>query len=90
MAYDRLAKRLGTHKLADADARLCGVIGDDREVALALPHDLIDHTLGRTDTHKAADHQACAVRNHLDGAIEQNRLHVLSTAVAVSVCRRTF
>ena len=37
--------KAGVHELADAAARHCGVVGDHREIALALAHELVDQPL---------------------------------------------
>ena len=79
MADDGLAQQLGRDELADPPAGRCRVIGDDGEVALVLTHDLVDDPLGRADSHEAADHQACAIRDHGNGLFERDSLHVSST-----------
>ena len=65
MAHNRLAQQLGVHKLADTSARSGGIIGDHGEIALVLADDLVNEAFGRAHRHEAADHQACAVGNHV-------------------------
>ena len=40
------------------------VVGDHRQVAFVLPHDLVDEALRRAHAHEPADHQARAVGDH--------------------------
>ena len=50
-----LRTSLAADQLADAETRRGGVVGDDGELALSLPHDLIDDPFGRADGHEPAD-----------------------------------
>ena len=68
---------LRVDQLADADARAGGVVGDDGEVALALPHQLVHQAFGRADAHEAADHEVLAPLGIMrDGLLEGHALHV--------------
>ena len=49
VAHDRLAQEPGANKLANPLVRRRRVVGDDRQVALVLAHDLVDDALGRAD-----------------------------------------
>ena len=40
-----------------------------------LPHDLVDQPLRRTHRHEAANHDACAVRDHGNCLIERDGSH---------------
>ena len=42
---------------------------------LALPHKLVDEPLGSSHAHEATDHEARAMRDHVDGLFDGNRLH---------------
>ena len=75
VAGDHLAQKLGTDELADADAGHGGVVGDHRQVALALPHQFVHQRLGRAAAHEAADHQAGPVRDPGDRFLDRCRLH---------------
>ena len=75
VAGDHLAHQSGADQLADADTRAGGVIGDDGEVALALPHDLVDQPLGVPTRHEAADQQARPVGDLRNRCFERDRLH---------------
>src|SRR5262249_54505949 len=82
VADDRLAQQLGSDELADSLPRCRSVIGDHREIAFVLPHDLVDDPLGRADGHEAADHQARAIGNHGDRLLKRDRLHVAPVFLA--------
>jgi hypothetical protein len=45
------------YQLADAAAGHRGVVGDDRQAALALAHQFVDQPFRGANTHEAADHQ---------------------------------
>src|SRR4029453_2265905 len=75
MAYDRLAQESRLDKLADTLSRHRGIVGDHRQIAFLLPHDLIDETLGRAHGHETADHETCPVRNSGDCLLEKDGLH---------------
>jgi hypothetical protein len=64
VARDDLAQKFCLYELAYSPARYGGVVGDDGEIAFILPNDLVDEALRRADGHKAADHQAPAIRDH--------------------------
>src|SRR5689334_6253026 len=75
MAYDRLAQESRLDKLAHALSRHRGIVGDHRQIAFLLPHDLVDETLGRAHGHETADHETCPVRNSGDCLLERDGLH---------------
>ena len=58
VARDGLAHHARANQLADAGAGQRIVVGDDRQVALFLAHQLVDQPLGRAHAHEAADHHA--------------------------------
>src|SRR5262245_10980973 len=77
------AHEAGVDQLADAPPRHGVIVRDHREIALALTHELVDHALGRSDAHEAADHQGRAVRDQGDGVFHRNCFH---GRVSVSAC----
>lgn len=78
MAYDRLAHQLGRDQLPDSTSRGCGIVGNDGEVPLVLPNDLVNDSLRRAYGHKSADHQARAVGDHRNCLFERDCLHLRS------------
>ena len=70
MARDRLLHRAGADQLADADAGERVVVGDHREVPLALAHELVHQALGRAHAHEPADHHARAVGYQRRGVLQ--------------------
>ena len=76
MAGDHLAHQFGADQLAYAATRQGSVIGDHRQVALALPNDLVDQADRRADSHESADQQTGTVGDHRNRCFERDRLHV--------------
>jgi hypothetical protein len=76
MAYDRLSHQLGGDQLSNAAPWGCGVIGNDSEVSLVLPNDLVNDPLRRADGHETTDHQARAVGDHRNCLFERDCLHL--------------
>src|SRR5262249_39996715 len=72
---DQPADQAFVHELADALAGPGGVVGDHREIALALAHQLVDHALRAADGHEAADHHTRAVGNEGDGILHRDSFH---------------
>src|SRR5262249_26597387 len=64
-----------------------GVIRNDREIPFSLPYQFIDDTLGGPDTHEAANHKACSIRNHGDGIFDRNRFHGRNNRVCVHILK---
>ena len=62
-------------QLADAAAGNGGIIGDDGEFALFLPHQLVQQPLRRADAHEAADHDGRPIGDHRDGFFCGNGFH---------------
>jgi hypothetical protein len=81
------AHQIRRHEFPDADARQRRVVGDHREVALALADELVDDPLGRANTHEAAHHQARAILNLLDRAFEGCRPHARLLATSFRIAR---
>lgn len=77
VAGDQLAKELRADEFANSDPRKGSVVGDHREVALALPHQLIDQRLGGTAAHKTSDHQARSMGDHVGRFLHRNRFHAV-------------
>ena len=70
-----LADQTRTDELADTPPRHCRVVGDHDQIALALAHELVDQAFGSSDAHEAADHEACAIRNHGGGIFNRDGFH---------------
>src|SRR3954470_12803925 len=85
MAGDDPVHEPGADQLPDAFARHCRVVRDHRQMALLLADELIDQTLGGTDSHEATDGKACAVGNFGNSVLEMYGLHIL-----LPLCRYSF
>src|SRR6185436_18079715 len=72
MTDNQSAYQFRAHKLADTPPWSGGVVGNYREIALILPHDLIDDPVRAPNRHKAANHNACTIGYHGDGLFESN------------------
>src|SRR5262245_28486898 len=72
---DRPAYQTFVNELSNAAAWKCRIVGNNREVFLSLPYQLVDHALRCTDSHEAANHQRCTVRDQGDGILDRNRFH---------------
>jgi hypothetical protein len=74
-------RRSRQHELADPFTRHRGVIGNEGEVALSLPHEFVDEPLRRADAHEPADHQSVQ-------AVEADKQHVEIKAFCVRLWGR--
>ena len=61
MRDDRFLDRAGADQPADAEIGLCGVVGDDGELAPPGVDQRLDDAMRAADAHEAADHQRGAV-----------------------------
>ena len=87
VAGDRLLHEPGADQLADAHAGHRVVVGDHRQIALALAHELVDQALGRADAHEAADHEGGAVGDQRHRLLQGNGLHADSSRVTLVLLR---
>src|SRR5262245_18154890 len=75
VARDRPAYQTFVNELSNAAAGKCRIVSNNSEVFLSLPHQLVDHALRGPDSHEAANHQRCTVRDQGDGILDRNRFH---------------
>src|SRR6185436_7706084 len=75
MTDNYLPRQLGPDDLADPTARNGRVIRDQRQIALFLPHDLVDHSFRRANRHEAPDHHGCSIGDHGNRLFNRDGLH---------------
>lgn len=67
MAHDSRTNELSADELADANARFCGIVGDDDKIPFFLTDELINNAFWCPNAHKAADHQRGTVWDFIYG-----------------------
>ena len=75
MARDHVATSDASNSLPMPVPGTAGIVGDDGEVALSLPHQFVQQALRRAHAHEAADHDGRAIGDHRDGFFCGNGFH---------------
>src|SRR5262249_56543260 len=76
MAGDGAADEPGIDELTDTAPRERRIVRDNGQIAFALPHELVDETLGSSDAHEPPDHQGRTVGDERNGFGDGNRFHL--------------
>ena len=85
-----LAQQFGVDQLADPLVRSRCIVGNDGQIALLLPHDLVNDPLWRADAQEAPDHKTRTVGDHPNRLIEGDCAHIgVKSSRMIAIARST-